>query len=282
MLKSALHDRADLHVHSNASDGVWDPAEIVRKAAEIGLGGVAIADHDTVDGLAEAIEAAKDAGVTFVPAVEINTDYRQTEVHILGFFVDLASESLAKTLCRQRDARLERGQRIVGKLRKIGVGVEMERVVEIAGDGAVGRPHIAQAICELGAASGMNSAFGKFLVRGAPAFEPHINLNAEEAIAAIIASGGVAALAHPGKIGRDEAIPELMGVGLQALEVYHTDHTSHASKRYRKLAERYDLIATGGSDAHGKLKDKPAEIGSVTVGLETVEHLREAARAAVA
>jgi 3',5'-nucleoside bisphosphate phosphatase len=253
------------------------PAEIIREAARVELGAVCITDHDTIGGQAEAAEEAAICGVESIPGVEINTDYGATEVHIIGYFIDPTNEKLLETLRGLREARFSRGEKIVRKLRDLGVQVTMDRVVEIAGDAAIGRPHIAQAICESGATHGMNGAFGRYLTKGARAYVPRGKLSATDAIQAVIAAGGVAGLAHPGKIGWDGIIPELMEAGLRAIEVYHTDHSRQVSKRYKKLAEQYGLIATGGSDSHGMRTDKPVAVGSVTVEMRVVRQLQEAA-----
>lgn len=252
------------------------PSEIMEEAGRVGLGAICITDHDSVEGLAEA--AAVSAGVEFVPGVEINADNEAREIHIVGYFIDPLCEKLRETLMGLRRARLDRAKRIVDKLRDLGVPVTIERVVQIAGNGAVGRPHIAQAICETGAVSGMNSAFGKYLTRGARAYVPRGRITPQEAIEIIIEAGGVAGLAHPGKVGNDGVIEELLDCGLGALEVHHTDHGHQDVSRYSKLAAKYNLIATGGSDSHGMLKDKPISIGSVTVGLEVVGELRAASQ----
>jgi 3',5'-nucleoside bisphosphate phosphatase len=273
-----VRDRADLHIHSTASDGAMTPREVVREAMRIGLGAVALVDHDTLDGLADAAAEAKACGVEFAPGVEINTDIADTEIHIIGYFIDPANSALAVGLDKLRIARLDRGAKIVDKLREIGLPITMERVIEIAGSGSVGRPHIAKAICEVGATRGMNAAFGKYLVRGAPAYVPRARMSPIEAITLITDAGGVACLAHPGKIGKDNLIDELLAAGLRAIEVYHTDHSSQVTRRFRRLANKHGLIQTGGSDSHGMKTDKPIQIGSVTVDIAVVEELRRAAR----
>lgn len=273
-----MRDQADLHIHSTASDGAMTPTEIVQEAARLGLGAISITDHDTLDGLDEALSAAKSLGVGLVPGVEINCDWGDTESHVLGYFVDPADPALQESLVKLRAARLERGRAIVSKLQALGVDVTMERVLEIAGHGSVGRPHIAQAICEAGATRGINGAFGKFLARGAPAFVPRAKMDPEQAIAVIIGAGGAAVLGHPGKIGNDSLIERLVQAGLAALEVYHTDHNRDATRRFRRMAARHGLIATGGSDSHGMRGEKPVAIGSVTVHVNVVEELRQAAR----
>lgn len=277
-----MRDRADLHIHSTASDGYMTPTEVIEEAARLGLGAVSLTDHDTVAGLAEAQDVADRLCVEFVPGVEINTDYGNTEVHILGYFIDPASQILQDGLARLRAARLDRGARIVGRLQNLGVRVTMDRVMEIAGSASLGRPHIARAICETGVVDGMNSAFGRYLVRGAPAFVPRSKLCATEAIGLVRSARGVACLAHPGKIGSDRVLPEFVEAGLDAIEVWHTDHSRDVSKRYLKLADRHGLIPTGGADSHGLYANKPVQIGSVTVDLESVVRLRAVSRRDIA
>lgn len=267
--------KADLHLHTTASDGVMTPTQVVEEAARVGLSAIAISDHDTVAGLEEATAAGKRLGVEIVPGMELSTDYGLFEIHILGYFFDWHSEKLLKELQVLREARYERGRKMVEKLNELGVPVTMERVMEIAGKGAVGRPHVARAIVETRAVSSMNSAFGRFLVKGAPAYIERTKLTPFDAVALIVNAGGVASFAHPHKVGYDNIIPELMKSGLQAIEVYHSDHSSVISRKYQALARRYGLIATGGSDAHGFDPEAKNTIGSVTVDMGIVEKLRE-------
>ena len=269
--------RADLHVHTTASDGTLTPEQTVREAARIGLGAVGIADHDTVDGIAPGIAAGRQLGVIVVPAVEINTDFGKDEIHILGYYIDYKSPALNAHLSRLRNERAERGRRIVERLNEMGLNVNLDRVFQIAGKGSVGRPHIARAIVEAGYASSMNGAFGKYLIRGAPAYVPRHKLTPSQAIDIIREAGGVAVLAHPGNSKCDELIPELVKAGLQGIEAYHTDHSSAKTRHYIEIARRYGLVATGGSDSHGPNNLKTVPIGHVTVDLTVVDKLRELA-----
>jgi len=270
--------RADLHIHTTASDGSLTPAEVVRQARDVGLSAIGIADHDTVDGLAEAADAGERLGVEIVPAVEINTDVRDREAHILGYYIDVESRRLRAQLEILREERLKRGERIVSKLREAGVSVSIERVLEIANGAPVARPHIARAIVEAGAAHSLAAAFGKFLVPGTIAYIERYKFSPIQAIALVHAAGGIACLAHPGKDSLEDLLPQFVKAGLEAVEVYHIDHTHEMSRRYSALARRYDLIQTGGSDSHGPNAVKPVRIGDVTVGYEVVEELRESIR----
>lgn len=272
-----MNQRADLHVHTTASDGTLTPEQVVREAARIGLGAVGIADHDTVAGIESGLAAAKETGIILAPAVEINTDYGKDEVHVLGYFVDHRSPALNAHLERQRNARFERGKKIVERLNELGVNVSFDRVQEIAGGGAIGRPHVARAVVEAGYAGSINTAFGKYLIRGAPAYVARHKLTPFQAIDMVREADGVPVLAHPGIHKHDELIPELIARGLRGIEAYHTEHSSIQAERYVQLARRYNLIATGGSDSHGPDNLKTIAIGSVTVDIEVVSRLREAA-----
>lgn len=268
---------ADLHIHSTASDGTLTPTEVVEIAAQLSLRAVSLCDHDTVGGIEEAMAAGERRGVEVVPGVEINTDVGPLEIHILGYFIDWRSDRLRAKLEELREARVTRGKRMVQKLRGLGMSVEFDRVMEIAGSASVGRPHVARVICEAGFADSVNSAFGKYLVRGAPAFVERYRLSPQDAIGLIISAGGVAGLAHPAKIRRDDLIPLFIKFGLRAIEVYHGDASSDVSDRYIAIARQYDFIPTGGSDAHGFDTSRPNTIGTVGVSYDIVERLREAA-----
>ena len=269
---------ADLHIHSTASDGSLRPAQVVERAYVAGLAVIGIADHDTVDGIAEAISVGERLGIEVVPAVEINTDVPGKEAHILGYFIDIECGGLHKELAKLRKARLRRGEEMVANLREAGVPVTMERVLELADGAPIARPHVARAIIETGAVRSLASAFGRFLIPGTPGYVARYKFSPAEAIQVVHAAGGVACLAHPGKDSLESLLPELVESGLEAIEVYHIDHTPAMSRRYSALARRYGLIATGGSDSHGPDAVKRVEIGQVTVGWEVVEELRKAAQ----
>lgn len=268
---------ADLHIHSTASDGSLTPAEIVKAARARGLAAIAIADHDTITGLEEAVAAGRDLGVSVIPAVEINTNEEGREAHILGYFIDAESGPLLSKLGELRESRLRRAEEMVARLADIGIRVTLERVLEIADGAPVARPHVARAIVEAGRARTLACAFGRFLVPGAPAYVTRHKFSALEAIELVRKAGGVAGLAHPGKDLLQDLIPGMIEAGLQAIEVYHVDHSAAISRRYAAIADRCGLIATGGSDSHGPGGVKPVEIGQVAVSDEVVERLREAA-----
>lgn len=271
--------KVDLHVHTTASDGRLSPAEVVQAAKEAGLVGLAITDHDAIDGIAPAQAEGEKLGMIVVPGIEINTDFGQSELHILGYFIETDSPILCEHLTTLRSAREERGRQMVEKLRGLGFDITFERVKEIAAGGAIGRPHVARAMVEAGYSYDMNSAFGKYLVRGTPGYVPRYKLTPVQAIGIIREAGGAPVLAHPGSSKHDEMIPELVEAGLAGIEAYHTDHSKLQTMHYRKLAQKYNIIVTAGSDYHGPDMLKRVGIGHCKIGVEVVDELRAAAMA---
>jgi predicted metal-dependent phosphoesterase TrpH len=269
--------RADLHIHTTASDGVLTPTQVVEDASKAGLAAIAISDHDTVAGIEEAIIAGERLGIQIVPAIEINTDVGPLEVHILGYFFDWRSERLAKKLDQLRNARFDRVKKIVQKLQELGIPITIENVMEFAGSGSVGRPHVAQVLVKMGVVESTNAAFTRFLVRGAPAFVERAKTSPYEAIGIILDAGGVPGLAHPGQLKRDDFIPGMVKQGLRALEVYYPGQLPEVMQHYQALARKFGLIATGGSDTHGPNFESGSTIGCVTVDAGVVELLKEAA-----
>ncbi|OFX13490.1 MAG: hypothetical protein A2Z18_08710 [Armatimonadetes bacterium RBG_16_58_9] len=274
-----MEQRADLHIHTTASDGTLTPEQVVEAASGIGLAAIAITDHDTVSGIAPALEAGRRFGVEVVPGIEISAmRHGRTEAHILGYCIDHECSELVKFVGKLVDARRERAERMVEQLNAAGVPIEFERVVEIARGGALGRPHVAKAICEVSAASSMDSAFGRFLQHGCPGHVPRYKVEPAEAVRLIIRAGGVPCCAHVAKLKRDDLVSSLIEEGLAAVEVWHPDHSAAASRFYERFARARGLIATGGSDAHCFDNGKPSAVGQITVPYEVVERLRRAAR----
>ncbi len=266
--------RADLHVHTRASDGASTSEEVVAMALRAGLDALGIADHDTVDGVRPALEAARDTALEIVPGVEINTDYRRAEVHVLGYLFRPDHPMLEERLTQLRVGRLARVQEMVAKLKSLRLHVELERVLELAGDGSVGRPHVAQAMVEKGYVVSMREAFDRYLGRGRPAYVERARFSPAEAVRLVIAAGGVPVLAHPGLGGDDLLVEELVAEGLAGLEVYHPDHTPEIVVHLLRLAVRHDLVVTGGSDYHAPGASCGAPVGQVTVPHDTVDALR--------
>ncbi len=264
----------DLHIHSTASDGKFKPEEIVNKAAGLGLKVISLADHDSVAGIEPALKAAKAfPGLTFIPGVEISTDLPDGEAHILGYFIDYADPDFEKSLEKFRDSRTGRGKRMVEKLNALGIKIDWARVQAIAGDGAIGRPHVAQAMLEKGYVKTFEEAFDKYIGHGGPAYVEREKMTPEEAVKLILSAKGIPVLAHPFTVKDPEAmVKSLQKVGLMGLEVYYKDNTSAATQTTLKLAKKYGLIATGGTDYHG-ISANEVMMGGVEVPLEAAEKL---------
>jgi hypothetical protein len=247
----------DLHTHTTASDGSFTPSQLVHHAREKGLRALAVTDHDTIDGNEEALGAGVREGLEVVPGIEISVDYSPGSMHMLGYFIDTESQRLQEKLAMLQDSRSDRNPKIIEKLNALGLDITYDEVVQTSGGGQVGRPHIAQVLLKKGYTKTIQEAFDKYLGKGAPAYFDKFRLNAEDAIAMITDAGGVPVLAHPftlkcknqGELER--LIKHLTDHGLQGLEVYYTEHNEQQITRYRLLAERNNLLLTGGSDFHG-------------------------------
>lgn len=255
----------DLHIHSTCSDGTQTPEEIVAEAIRKRLSAIAIADHDTVKGVMPAIEAARGSDLTVIPACEISTEYEKTEVHILGYFIELDNEELAAKFRYVREARRLRGDEIVGKLRALGVDITVEDVLAHSGGVSLGRPHVAQALVTKGYVSGPQEAFDRFLGRGKPAHVPRYKLSPFEAVAAVKAARGCAVLAHPGLGVSDSTIHALIDAGVEGLEAYHHHHSAANTARVLAIAQEHGLLVTGGTDSHGPGGSYPVEVGGIEV-----------------
>jgi len=265
----------DLHIHSTASDGRFSPAEIVAKAAARGLSIIALADHDTVDGIAPALKAARAfPHLRVIPCVEISTDTPNGEVHLLGYFIDYTSRELQATLERQRHSRWQRAQRMVARLRDMGLSLDWERVQQIAGGSALGRPHIAQAMLERGYVSSIREAFINYIGRGGPAYVEREKMSPIQALELILKYDGLPVLAHPLTTADPEAtVAELKVAGLVGIEAYYNGYTAEETSRLASLADRLGLIASGGSDYHGLDDATETMIGGVDVPVESAQRL---------
>lgn len=267
--------RADLHLHTTASDGQLTPQELVKRAADLKLEVIAITDHDTVEGIQPALEAAKSfPDLMVIPGVEINTDVPKGEVHILGYFIDYRDPALNHTLEGLRNSRYERGKKMVAKLAEIGIDIDWERVLGLAGQGSVGRPHIAQAIMEQGYVSSLREAFDNYIGRNAPAYIERKKLPPVEAVEHVLAAEGLPVLAHPADIEPLETfLIQLKKAGIIGMEIYYNGYSSETISQLKKLARKYELIACGGSDYHGLGDSIGSDIGSVNLPRESVERL---------
>ena len=258
--KAAYH--ADLHAHSIRSDGVHEPSELVRLAAERGVEILALSDHDTLSGAAEAIAAGERLGVRVIPSIELNTESAWGDVHVLGYFLDPNDAPLEGRLRWLREHRGRRIELMVENLSRLGYPVSLERVREIAAGGGglrpqgpppLGRPHLAQALAEAGHVRSYDEAFETLISKDSPAYVERVGLSPSEATRLIVDHGGAASLAHPRTVnGLRRLLPQLVAAGLTGLEVYYPAHAPEWTAEVRALAEAFELIPTGGSDFHGR------------------------------
>lgn len=249
----------DLHVHTTASDGSFSPAGIVRYAAQHNIRALGITDHDTVAGNREALEEGLRLGITVIPGVEISIGGYPGTVHLLGYFGLSGWEGIEDVLTRVKDGREIRNKRIIHKLKEMGMELNPSRIQEISGDGIMGRPHIARAMVEAGYVGDVDDAFRNYLKKGAPAYVDRYRMGPREAISSIREFGGMAAIAHPSTIGMGTEemngfIEECVESGLEGLEVFAPIHDQDETESFLKIAERFKLILTGGTDFHGSLK----------------------------
>jgi 3',5'-nucleoside bisphosphate phosphatase len=264
----------DLHLHTTASDGRSAPDALVREAAAAGVHTLAVTDHDTVAGLAEATAAAHRAGLTIVPGIEVTAVDAGRDVHILGYFFDPAHPDLVSFLSDQRADRRRRIIEMLEKLADIGAPVELPALPAGEDSGrALGRPLLARALVEAGYARNVQDAFDQFLAHGRPAFVERRGASPAEVVALLARAGGVASVAHPGKQRLEATVRALAGDGLAAVEVFHPDHDGQDVERYLQIAKECDLLVTGGSDHHGPGSGREAALGRVGLPAEDFDRL---------
>ena len=265
----------DLHIHTSASDGRFSPAEIVSRSAAAGLAVIAITDHDTVDGIAPALQAARTfPSLRVIPGVEISTDIPAGQAHILGYLVDYTDHELQIALEKMRNSRWERARKMVARLEDLGCRIEWERVREIAGAASVGRPHIAQALMEKDYVESFKDAFTRYISQDGPAYVERDKMTPVQAAELILQAKGLPVLAHPLTVPDPEAmVIELKAAGLTGIEVYYKDYSRDDINRLLRLSDRYGLVNTGGTDYHGLEPETDIDIGGVDVPAECVEQL---------
>jgi predicted metal-dependent phosphoesterase TrpH len=265
--------KADLHLHTTASDGRLSPQEMVRKAVDVGLSVIAITDHDSITGIQPALEeATKFPSLRVIPGVEINTDFPSGEVHILGYFINFQDPELIHVLEELHNSRYVRGAQMVAKLATIGVDIDWDRVLELASGGCVGRPHIAQALLEKGHVSSIREAFNKYIGRNGIAHVGRRKPTTAEAVALILKANGLPFLAHPADISElDSLVYELKKAGLVGMEIYYANYSPAKITRLEKLADSYKLMASGGSDYHGPDTNIGTIIGGIDIPEESVQ-----------
>jgi len=257
--------RIDLHIHSTASDGTLTPSEILVLAQNLRLGAIAITDHDTLEGSKDALSFGIPPSIKFLTGVEISSEPPPPfscsgSFHILGYAVDVDHPDLNHTLSILRDSRKSRNPQILKLLSRLGIEIELDEVRNLAADSQLGRPHIAQLMVEKGYVQSIDAAFDEYLGNGKPAYVDRFRFECEETIKAILNAGGIPVLAHPLLLGikgndvLENLIAVLTEIGLRGIEVYYPEHSKNLVAYYSRLASRYNLLITGGTDFHGDIK----------------------------
>jgi len=268
-------EKIDLHIHTVYSDGTYTPGEVIKKAKEIGLVAISITDHDSVEGVEEALQAGREFGVEVVPGVEMSSDVDHDEIHILGYYLDFKKKEFLLKLDYFQKIRIERNERLFRRLEELGMPVSSEEVLKLAPKGVVSRLHIARCMVEKKYVSSIDEAFEEWLNPGKPAYVERERISPFEVINLILEAEGVPVFAHPFLSRRDDLIPKMIDAGLMGIEVYHSTHDEKTVKHYMEIAKRYDLLITGGSDCHGEAKDEVL-MGKVDVPVSVLWELKKA------
>lgn len=267
---------ADLHLHTNFSDGTYTPEELASHGKRLGLAAMSLTDHDTVEGCARMAAACQSLGVEFIPGAELTAEVNGNELHLLGYFVDRENKKLLSETSRFQTVRQDRIREMVTRLNQLNVPLKVEAVFAIANCRSPGRPHVARALVQGGFCSSLDEAFERFLKMNRPGWVPKCKMSAFDAIALIHQAGGVAVMAHPGLNRTDDVIPQLQQAGLDGIECFHSRHSGGITRHYLEMAERHHLLVTGGSDCHGMNRGKPL-VGSIKLPYQHVEKLKERA-----
>lgn len=245
---------ADLHLHSAYSDGTYNPEQIIREARKHDLAAISVVDHDSVEGIEETIRYGLAEDIEVIPGIELSAELDGSEIHILGYLVDYKNKDLKEKLVFLRQNRIERVYKIIGKLKELGINLSAESVFALSGNATVGRLHIARAMVNEGIVGSTYEAFNKYINDKGPAYVSGFKMTPPEAFNLIRDAGGIAVLAHPYTLHNDSLIPQFVEQGLRGLEAYYPEHSQGMVNFYLALAQKLNLLVTGGSDCHGKAK----------------------------
>jgi predicted metal-dependent phosphoesterase TrpH len=266
--------KIDLHMHTTCSDGAYTPKELVKLAKKAEMDIISITDHDNISAIEEAAVYGKKLGIEVIPGVEISTDVDDREVHLLGYFIDIHDKEFLKYLKFFREERFHRAKRIVNKLKNLGLEISIDDVTDLARNSAIGRPHIAIAMTNLGLVKNYYEAFDKYLGDHAPAYERKIHVSSQSALKLINDAGGLSFIAHPGNI-KESIVMHLIQAGIDGIEVIHPSHNDYQSKFYRGIVNQYCLLDSGGSDFHGGKKGDESNLGKYLIPASKVEAMRK-------
>lgn len=269
-----LEKLIDLHMHTIYSDGRYTPTAAVDYAAEKKLAAIAITDHDSFDGIPEARKRADEHGIELISGIELSCTHEESDIHMLAYFVDPHHHPLADKVKFYQEERLKRGAMIVQKLNEIGIDLRLDTVKAMAGTGVVGRVHVADALLKEEFVHTFDEAFNRYLGYHAPAYVPKTFFDPTEAMTLVHEAGGIVVMAHPGTVRRDDAIPYLVEIGMDGIEVYHSKHTSTQVRHYKSIAEKHKLLISGGSDWHGR-SDPRADLGNQKVPYIVLSRMKE-------
>lgn len=257
---------ADLHIHTNASDGLLSPKEVVQWAIRKRLRAIAITDHDTISGIDLAINSNTTPDkFEIVPGIELNTQFEGKEIHMLGYYIDYKNPWFLDILTRMQKSRHDRAEIMIDKLNKLGIKIDLRQVEEISKGNSIGRPHIARAMMEKGYVESIMSAFDKYIGAGCPAYVERFKLTTEEAIDIIEKVGGISVLAHPGLIGDKKSISDILNLGVKGIEVLHPKHDQDMVKYLLAIAKERKIFITGGTDCHGILQNGEPIMGNISI-----------------
>lgn len=278
----------DLHTHSTASDGTMSPADLVRHAHTQGLRAISVTDHDTVEGIEDALAEGRRLGIEVIPGLEVSVDFARGTMHILGYYVDHRDPRLTAQLGRLQHHRRARNSAMIDRFNKLGILITARELEDISEDGQIGRPHFARLLVQRGYAGTIQEAFDRFLRKGAPAYVKKFKFSPVEVLGFLTECGGLSVLAHPFTLfdltddELENTVKTLKSEGLDGIEVYYPDHTLEQTTRYRKLAGDHELVVTGGSDFHGINKEGPVlgqDFGGVSLTYTLIDALNARRRA---
>lgn len=268
-----MNKLADLHLHTYFSDGTFSPAQLVEEAKKAGLSCIAVTDHDCIFGV-EPVKEIADESLEVIPGIELTAEINSNEIHILGYFIDTNSSALQAEIDKINIIRRKRIYDILEKLRKLGVDLDPQEIFSIAGEGSVGRLHIARVMLNKGIISNIYEAFFRYIGNKGPAYAGKFSLTPQDAIKLILETKGVPVLAHPHNSNCDELIPSFIKAGLRGLEVYYPEYSEVVVRYYSQIANKYGLLVTGGSDCHGEVKPD-IKVGKVSIPYELVERIKK-------
>lgn len=272
--ENLIEGGADLHLHTIASDGTYTSSRMVENAKSKNYTTIAITDHDTTDGVDEAVETGKKLGVEVIAGTELTVEYNECEMHILGYFINKDNKAFQQTLKELREIRMRRAKEMAAKLEMLGFKIPLNSIIRENHDSAIGRLHIANLLISEGHVASIEEAMARFLRKGKPAYVPKKRLHPAEGIGLIHKIGGIAVLAHPGLGGLEKFLPDLIRFGLNGIEAFHSKHTNSQTEMYIKIAAEQKLLITGGSDCHGKGKEKEL-LGLVNLPKKYLDALKE-------